>query len=204
MLNLQVFGETSLITLQTPRPKWNKKQPKIPQEDLFRVRLYGFPPSREWRGVFCENDGDYFARMTGSIFCENGENPWLRGEWSFFVIPAKAGIHWASQWSTSWPTNPTERSTYRRDQQPGKAGKCGRSTSRNLWSSHETASCSVKSSSSTLQIFEIVGFTCDSRLESDNFSPQSAHARLNQRFLQWIQTGPSFLQDFTSLCVLIT
>ena len=48
------------------------------------MRRYGFPPSREWRGVFCENDG----------------NPWLRGDWSFFVIPAKAGIHWASQWST--------------------------------------------------------------------------------------------------------
>ena len=48
------------------------------------MRLYGFPPSREWRGAFCKNDG----------------NPWLRGEWSFFAIPAKAGIHWASQWST--------------------------------------------------------------------------------------------------------
>ena len=34
------------------------KQPKIPQEGLFRVRLYGFPPSREWRGAFCENEGN--------------------------------------------------------------------------------------------------------------------------------------------------
>ena len=37
--------------------------------------------------------------------------------------------------------NPTERSTYRRDQQPEKAGACGRSTFRNLRSSHDTASC---------------------------------------------------------------
>ena len=71
------------------------------------------------------------------------------------VIPAKAGIHKGAPVmkhprSTSWPTNPAERSTYRRDQQPEKAGACGRS------------------------------------------------------IFQWIQTGPSFLQDFTSLCVLIT
>ena len=48
------------------------------------------------------------------------------------VIPAKAGIHKGAPVmkhprSTSWPTNPTERSTYRRDQQPEKAGACGRS-----------------------------------------------------------------------------
>ena len=48
-------------------------------------------------------------------------------------IPAFAGIHKGAPVmkhprSTSWPTNPTERSTYRRDQQPEKVGACGRST----------------------------------------------------------------------------
>ena len=51
------------------------------------------------------------------------------------VIPAKAGIHKGAPVmkhprSTSWLTNPTERSTYRyrHDQQSEKSGACGRST----------------------------------------------------------------------------
>ena len=92
---------------------WFKKRTPV----WITVIPNGFPPSREWRGVFCGNNG----------------NPWLRGDWSFFVIPTKAGIHKGAPvmehpWSTSWPTSPSERSTYRRDQQPGKAGACGRST----------------------------------------------------------------------------
>ena len=56
---------------------------------------------------------------------------------------------------------------------------CGVDMSYSL-SSHDTASCSEKSSSSTLQIFEISGFTYDSRLKPNNFSLQSAHDKLNQ------------------------
>ena len=60
------------------------------------------------------------------------------------VIPAKAGIHQGAPVmkhprSTSWPTNPTERSTYRRDQQPEKrvrvAGVPSADTNRALISS---------------------------------------------------------------------
>ena len=39
MLNLQVFGESKPYYLANFQTKMKQKQPKIPQEDLFRVRL---------------------------------------------------------------------------------------------------------------------------------------------------------------------
>ena len=52
---------------------WFKKRTPV----RITVMPNGFPPSREWRGAFCGNNG----------------NPWLSGDWYFFVISAKAGIH---------------------------------------------------------------------------------------------------------------
>ena len=58
-----------------------------------------------------------------------------------------------------------------------------------LWSNHDTKSCGIKSPASVLRIFAVAGFTCDPRLEPDDFLPQFVCARFNQRFSGLLKGG---------------
>lgn len=53
----------------------------------------------------------------------------------------------------------------------------------NPWSNHDMASYGVKLPGSVLRIFTMANFMYDLHLEPDDSSPQSAHARFNQRLL---------------------